>query len=214
MTKKKWPTVVKMLRGKPGDVLNVGANIGQEVKGLLHNSRGRLYAIEAVEENARQIRKRFGRHPRVQVRTQVMASTIGQRTFYINNWPGTHSLLPWNPAYLVPRGIHWSTIREIEVTTNTLDQFCKTEGIDRVAFLFMDLQGAELEVLRGAKDLLRDGKIDLIMGEQIQRPIYKDVPPFHEIRRYLEGFGYRLTDTFKLDTEQYFDFVFEKGAIT
>ena len=209
----KWPTVLKLLRVRQGDVLNVGANVGQEIPFLLKNSSGCVFAIEAVLENSNQIYAKFRNESRVHVSTRVMAAEVGPRTFYINNWPGTHSLLPWNQDYLKARGVEWHTVRQVQVTTDTLDEFCKIRNITNVALLFMDLQGAELEVLHGAEGLLAAGKIDLIMGEQLTKPVYKGVPPFSDVLTYLDGFGYKLVDTFRVKGEQFFDFLFKKGAI-
>lgn len=212
---KKWAILAKLLHGANGHVLNVGANVGQEIPFLLKHGRGRVYAIEPVEENAKQIRVKYRHEPRVRTFKHTMAGTEDWRTFHINDHPGTHSLLPWNDECLKEQGVSWHTVKVMQVLTRTLDWFCAMEKIDRAALLFMDVQGAELEVLRGAEGLLKSGAIEAIFGEQIQKPIYQGVPPFSDVRGYLEGFGYRLLGTFKSQTKDenaHFDFLFVKGA--
>jgi hypothetical protein len=53
----------------------------------------------------------------------------------------------------------------ITVRTVRLDDFCRTEGIERIGFLKIDVEGAEMRVLRGAERLLRTQAIDMLYTE-------------------------------------------------
>lgn len=57
---------------------------------------------------------------------------------------------------------------EYTVTAETLDQFCSERAISCIDFLKIDVEGHELEVLKGAKSMLRDGKIAVIQFEFTQ----------------------------------------------
>jgi hypothetical protein len=46
-----------------------------------------------------------------------------------------------------------------------LDDFCRDQGIDRIGFLKIDVEGADVCVLRGARDLLRRQAIELMLIE-------------------------------------------------
>lgn len=52
---------------------------------------------------------------------------------------------------------------EVEVTT--VDGFCAREGIGHVRFLKLDVEGSELPALHGAKRMIANGAIDIIMVE-------------------------------------------------
>ena len=51
------------------------------------------------------------------------------------------------------------------VQTIALDDFCTQQGIDRIHLLKIDVEGAEYQVLKGAKMLLQAKRIDCIVFE-------------------------------------------------
>ena len=53
----------------------------------------------------------------------------------------------------------------IEVKTIRLEDFCRERGIDRIGFLKIDVESAEVSVLKGAEPLLRQRAVDLIWIE-------------------------------------------------
>ncbi len=54
-----------------------------------------------------------------------------------------------------------------DVKVQTLDRFCEENGIDHIAFLKIDTEGFDINVLRGARRLLGEKKIDAIQFEFI-----------------------------------------------
>jgi FkbM family methyltransferase len=50
----------------------------------------------------------------------------------------------------------------LEVTTMTLDEFCGTQGVEHVDLIKFDVEECELQVLRGAWQLLERSKPDII----------------------------------------------------
>ena len=82
---------------------------------------------------------------------------------------------------------------EIEVPAMRLDEWWgNSEHWDEpIDLLIIDLQGAELEALRGAGELLWD--IEAIITEGQNQPIYEDIPSFDELVEFLEGYGFELS---------------------
>lgn len=72
---------------------------------------------------------------------------------------------------------------EIEVEVKTLEQYYK-EGFN---FLNIDVQGYELEVLRGASNIL--DKIDALIVEVNRDEVYEGCPMIEEIDTFLNSFG-------------------------
>jgi FkbM family methyltransferase len=54
---------------------------------------------------------------------------------------------------------------EVSCAIRTLDEFCASEGVGRVDFLKIDVEGHEIEVLRGAARMLREGRVGAIQFE-------------------------------------------------
>ncbi|MEG4013533.1 MULTISPECIES: FkbM family methyltransferase [unclassified Microcoleus] len=55
--------------------------------------------------------------------------------------------------------------QSVEVLATTIDGYCNRLGIKRINFLKIDVEGAELDVLSGAINLLKSGRIDYIQFE-------------------------------------------------
>jgi FkbM family methyltransferase len=76
------------------------------------------------------------------------------------------------------------------VSVQTLDRFCESEGVSRIDFLKLDVEGHELSVLRGARRMLEAGAVSLIQFEFGPANIYS--------RTYFYDFWSLLTDRFDI----------------
>lgn len=63
------------------------------------------------------------------------------------------------------RGVPSPPTGEVRVRLSTVDAYCAAKGIERVDFVKIDVEGHELAVLRGAKRMLTEGRIELIQLE-------------------------------------------------
>lgn len=74
----------------------------------------------------------------------------------------------------------------------TLDGVVRDLGWPSVDFLKIDVQGYELEVLRGASDTLRTSEVVLMECNLI--PIYEGAPLLAETIRFMDDHGFRVYD--------------------
>ncbi len=81
------------------------------------------------------------------------------------------------------------------VSLQTIDEFCKRENIGHIDFLKIDVEGHEFEVLKGAKNLIESGGIEIIQfefgGTQIDsrtylRDFYRLLQPHYNIHRVVK----------------------------
>lgn len=79
------------------------------------------------------------------------------------------------------------------VKVETLDEFCKKEGITQIDFLKTDTEGLDLKVLEGAEGLIRSGKIRFILSEVGFTPENKRNTFFETLRVYLAERNYKLS---------------------
>lgn len=73
----------------------------------------------------------------------------------------------------------------------TLDEYCKTHKIEQIDFLKIDVEGADCDVILGAKNLLKDHKIRFIQIEDSEHYKYSG-HTFKEIIDFVFIFGYEL----------------------
>ena len=76
----------------------------------------------------------------------------------------------------------------LKIHTTTIDETCEAANLARVDFVKMDIEGAELNALRGAERTLRRFRPKLAIC------LYHNPQDFHEIPEYIQeiGLGYRL----------------------
>ncbi len=132
----------------------------------------------------------------------AVSSFNGRRTFYQTRNPNCGSILLPNPQFvnrISQMNEGFQIIDTFEVDVITLDQFCSQESIEQIDFLQTDVQGADLDVLKGAVDQLTNSIIGL-MVEVLFTPLYQDQPVFSDIDQYLQHYGFQLFDLEMEDT--------------
>ena len=76
--------------------------------------------------------------------------------------------------------------RSIEVQSDTLDNMVLELGIEKVDFLKMDIEGAEVETLEGAKRILKTAhKVVVETHHRNGKPTWPEVQEFLKNRRYV-----------------------------
>lgn len=76
----------------------------------------------------------------------------------------------------------------IEVQTINLDEWAQANQIDHIDFMWLDMQGAELAMIKAAPEILKTVK--LIFMEIAFKETYKNVPLYPEVRAWLESQGF------------------------
>ena len=170
--------------------VDAGSNKGDYalIAARVMNDEGRVLAFEPAPENARWIRAsvELNGYRSISVIDVALSDTEGRVPLYLGKWSGWHSLIPIDD----PRG-------SIEVQTRTLDSVLAARGDPHVDVLKLDVEGAELSVLRGAERTLGDSRLFAVLV---------DLHPAHgvdpnEVWDVLAGHGFRLRDPQDLDVE-------------
>jgi FkbM family methyltransferase len=121
-----------------------------------------------------------------------LSSREGEATLYVTKDPMCTSLYPPNEPYL-DRFSNLSDLMgldfEIEIETTTLDAFCAVEGVEDIDFLKIDVQGADLDVLKGATDLLSHSVVAIQIEVEFSH-LYHDQPLFADVDIYLRNQGF------------------------
>lgn len=86
------------------------------------------------------------------------------------------------------------TISTVEVNTVTLDHYCRQNGIAKIDFLKVDVEGFEYYVFEGASGLLKDKKIGAIMFEISEVPLSAVDKSAKDIAELLNSYEYSIYD--------------------
>lgn len=157
-----------------------------------------IYSFEPFPQTFEALSKKFAGNGRVHLVNTAVTSQSGSASFHVNDIPATNSLLPRPTAgrrYFPSGG---KTCRKIDVPTTSLDDFCSQSQITSPDVLKMDIQGNELEALRGAEKILRTGNVALIYTEVTFVPHYESGVLFDELSAHLKDRGYSLFNFYDL----------------
>jgi FkbM family methyltransferase len=130
-------------------------------------------------------------------------SSTGTLTFRHNNIPGGSSFLPqhhpvtdrWKFENPTQETIARDMFREVgsdEIDVITLDEWARRAGVGRVDFVKLNVQGGELEVLRGAESVL-DGVLGILVEVAFVES-YTARPFFTDIDAFLRRAGFTFFD--------------------
>jgi FkbM family methyltransferase len=147
------------LLGPGMTVLDVGANVGQYA--LLAAERvgpsGRVHAFEPTPHVAAKLRSniRLNGFDNVTVSETAVNDSCGEAVLYYAENDGENNIL-------APEAGSSSSVR---VATVTLDEYLGSKGIDQVDVVKMDIEGAEVQALRGASRLLTGDRAPVLFVE-------------------------------------------------
>ena len=157
---------------RPGDTaIDVGANIGLYTLlfSKLVGGSGRVHAFEPAPANARRLRVNLLLNEADNVTVEDAAVYSRGGTVTLNLFP--EHLGPWHtlgrpelPDPFEP-GRTLAPTASVDVPATTLDDYAERTGIERVALLKIDVEGAEPDVLEGAARLLAERRVGTILFE-------------------------------------------------
>ena len=149
-----------------------------------------VYAMEPEPNAYALLVARAEMEPRIVPVQAAAGVTDGTARFYVNDTPDTASLLPVSVGFAATGRIH--AAGAIDVPTVRLDGFCARHGIERVDVLKLDVQGAELQALDGARGLFERGAVGLVMAELNFWRYYDGQCWWYEVGAWLARYGYEL----------------------
>jgi len=178
-------------------VCDVGAHVGLLTLAAAKyvGPTGRVFAFEPAPEAFATLQRHIqfnGYGDRAEAIGSVVSDADGVIPFYVYKDSMSASLGRDNLNVLSPQRRSDPLLRAVEVTVPsvTLDQFCKDRGVEP-DIIKIDVEGAELRVLRGARDLMRRKPI-VIFCEIHPRQMENCGSTLGEFKTFLESVGYAM----------------------
>jgi FkbM family methyltransferase len=186
-----WP---KHLRAPPHDwaLVDVGANEGQFLFAALEMvSPARVVTFEPQPPLAARLREAVRGRPGVTVVQAAVGAEPGEVALHVTDQTGCSSILDPKPDQFRKLYGGWApaVVETVQVPQVTLDR--ELAAVERVGLLKLDVQGYELQVLRGAADVLR--RTDAVLVEVNYFQFYDGATTFDDVHRLLSDAGFALT---------------------
>jgi len=139
---------------KRGDtVVDIGANVGYFTKQLagLAGKKGKVIGFEPSDTNWKYLAKNIAGFSNVIIEKIALGDSKGIQKFSEDRAnPGENGL---------------SKSGELQVETTTMDNWMKAKRIKNINLIKIDVEGAEVMVLKGAKDMIRNQKKIVVICE-------------------------------------------------
>jgi FkbM family methyltransferase len=191
--------IMGLFRPREGDtVVDIGAHMGRYTitSSKSVGQHGKVIAVEAHPYNFKILHYnlRLNKLKNVSALNCAVYSKKARLKLYLpdedQGYTMHHSLMT---NYLASKYSNEIERRYIEVEADTLDNFLKVRGINQVNWIKIDVEGAEYEVLKGAKEILSASKDISILVEVHGKDTYG---PTIELLR---------SNNFKIEFEKTYD---------
>jgi len=166
--------------------VDVGANIGLYSLFFAASGASRVFAIEASLPNYQRLKKNLSENPEladVITPLNVAASDSTQQISVRFNAgsPGQTCITPDSD--------------DAEICeTIVLDEFCRAKSISGIALLKIDVEGFEMRVLKGCRELLLEKRINWVLFESIDQGLRNYGSSRSEQWEYFSSCGYQISE--------------------
>lgn len=171
-------------------VVDIGANVGQfALLALVLYPRARIVSFEPLVGPAKKYTALMACEPRVQFHRVAIAPQAGMRQMHVSAHDDSSSLLPILESQVAFAPGTQEVGRE-DVILAPLDKHLSAESIVTPALLKLDVQGYELEALKGCETLL--SRFDYVYVETSFFPLYGGQVLAGELIEWLAAHRFRI----------------------
>jgi len=177
---------------KPHTILDVGSNHGW----FFHCWKdwcpdARIHAFEPRFEAAKKSIELYGDDPELTVNQVAIGDQISEAEFNVlEGSKVSSSFLKHNQKTWDAIAFETGDVTTRKVNVISIDDYCFGQSIDSVYLMKIDVQGFEMNVLRGAEKSLPF--IDHVFVESGIQPLYLDAPDFTDIFCFMKAHDFHL----------------------
>jgi FkbM family methyltransferase len=192
----------------PFNLLEIGACEGENsIRYAQFFPRANIHVFEPLPKNYQAVLQHIAKYQPANLRAHqlCLSEQIGFADFFVSSGrPENATDLEWDygnkSSSLLPPDRNadyfpWMEFKEkIQVKTDTLDNFCRANGLGEIGFMHIDVQGAELMVLKGGQAMLQHTQAMWIEVSDV--PLYQGQALQQDIEDFLRPLGFtKIVDT-------------------
>lgn len=186
-------------------IFEIGACEGEDTIRYSHLfPNAKIYSFEPIPNNYKKIIKNITDYniKNASVYQVALSNSTGVSDIYVSSghpdyiqknsdWDYGNKSSSLLPGKELSTYYNWINLEEkIQIQTYTICDFCKLHSIDKIDFIHMDVQGAELMVLEGAFDYLKDLKMIWLEVGVVE--LYENQPLKNSVIDFLNKNGFEI----------------------
>ncbi|HEV2900226.1 MAG TPA: FkbM family methyltransferase [Pseudaminobacter sp.] len=194
--------IVSLLQKPDPVILDIGCNDGTDSRRFLRLCpKAQLYCFEPDPRAAARFKKNMKLHlDKVRLFEIAISNRNGRIDFHPSNADGSAKEWDQSGSIRQPKNHlvehDWVRFdRPISVETRTLDDWCSEANLSRIDFIWMDVQGAESDVIAGGRHTLSNTRFiyteysdhELYEGQLSLQAILGLLPSFEVVTCYPDG---------------------------
>jgi FkbM family methyltransferase len=165
--------------------IDIGAHKGLILDMCIRQApRGRFYAFEPIPYLAGLLRRKYRWNSRVVLNELALSDKAGSTTFYINNSALGCSSLAGPDATSKSKDIETCEVRVARLDDLLLDS--------QPTFIKVDVEGAELGVFRGAREVLTRSRPTIVFEHAIESASRFNTTP-EDVFDFFSGLGFQVS---------------------
>jgi FkbM family methyltransferase len=184
--------LLKILPTNP-TIVEVGCHVGNDTLELSFLfPEGKIYGFEPHPQLFAECWQRTQFRSNVQIWQTAMSEALGGSIFHPSSGSstGSGSLLEPTVHKINHPEVVFHTDKRFFVFTSTLDLWSRSIGLEKIDLLWIDVQGAELLVFKGAEEMLQ--KTEYIYVEVSEIPLYEGGAAYSDLKALLGDLGFKL----------------------
>ena len=212
--------IIKYLGNKDKIIFDVGCYRGNFTNNLIKNEnklgiKSDFFLFDP-NPNVKNYLKELLKSEKIKYFNLALDNSNSEKKFYLNKFfePSGSSLKSitkddksWNFTRRILMQIlqpfkKVEGFREIDVQTQTLDDFCINKNIDSIDILKIDTEGNELNILKGAEKLLTRQKIMLIYVEISESKDKFDIKE-KEVTDFLNSYNFEMKKKYLIKSQSF-----------
>ncbi|MBX2963076.1 MAG: FkbM family methyltransferase [Cyclobacteriaceae bacterium] len=198
----------QIARISPKIIFDVGANVGNYAELVIRtNPQVNLYCFEPVSATFENLERNLGKHSNKRILALKKGLFKENISHEINIYPGHE-----HASLFDIRGIDHKIVKRESIELITFDSFVEQQKIEHVDFVKLDLEGAEMDAIKGMHQSLLSKKIRAIQFEYgyiniTSKNLLADYYDFFKAYDYILGKIYPKTVEFRDYKFKHEDFI-------
>jgi FkbM family methyltransferase len=174
---------------KPRNVLHIGGHEGEEASDYENSGVELVSWIEALPDKVKVMRSKLDPQRHVVIEGAAWETTGKTITLNVASFSQASSIFAFDESVNIYPSLRMS--HQISVSTVTADSLYKSHRYPD--FINLDIQGAELEALKGSVTTLK--YTNYVYTEVSRKVLYKGGAHVKELDNFLRGFGFKRVTT-------------------